>query len=128
MNTQSAGDEGIRIYCAGLRVDSFKQADDYHKELAFLIQRYDRDSKSNDRLQQEKPDGTMNIDDKYGLVEGKQTVTYAMEGRFIASAVQGFKPKTQFFRQVLYAYLLGNNDLHLRNFRVLQLMSQAIQG
>ena len=90
------------------------------KEYAFLIQRYDRNLKTKARIQQEQLDGAMKIDDKYGVQNGEQTVSYALIGRFISQVVPGVRSKITYFRQVIYAYLLGNNDLHLRNFSLLR--------
>lgn len=90
------------------------------QEYAFLIQRYDRNVKTQTRIQQEQLDGAMKIEDKYGVLNGEQTVSYAMVGRFISQVVPGVRTKITYFRQVIYAYLLGNNDLHLRNFSILR--------
>ena len=90
------------------------------QEYAFLIQRYDRNVKTKARIQQEQLDGAMKIEDKYGVQSGEQAVSYSMIGRFISQVVPGVRTKITYFRQVIYAYLLGNNDLHLRNFSILR--------
>jgi len=89
-------------------------------EYTFIIKRYDRDMKTKSRIQQEQLDGAMKIDNKYGSLNGEQTVSYSMVGQFISQVIPGVRTKITFFRQVIYAYLLGNNDLHLRNFSILR--------
>ncbi|WP_380179420.1 type II toxin-antitoxin system HipA family toxin [Kalamiella sp. sgz302252] len=92
----------------------FKQSD----ELAFIIKRYDRQNEK--RLHQEQLDGAMGIDDKYGHIAGKRSVSYERACCFLNDHVNnGLKHKRDLFLRIVYAYVLGNNDFHLRNFGIL---------
>ena len=91
-------------------------------EYAFLIKRYDRASKNETsfKIHQEQLDGAMNIADKYGKINNVSTVSYEQVGQFMISNVDSsLSFKKDFFLRIMYAYLLGNNDLHLRNFGIL---------
>lgn len=88
------------------------------QELAFIIARYDRDGES--RIHQEQIDGAMGIADKYGKDGKYQTVSYERVGGFITDKVDSsIAVKRDYFKRVVCAYLLGNNDFHLRNIGVL---------
>lgn len=90
-------------------------------EYAFVIRRFDRDDAGNP-LHQEQLDGAMGIYEKYGKTggDGKQYVSYQRLTRFLTENVNdNLAFKIDLFRRILYAYLLGNNDMHLRNFSLL---------
>ena len=75
-------------------------------EFAFVIKRFDRD-------------GAMNIRDKYGKIgaDNEQYVSYERIAQFILRHTENhLAQQREIFRRIIYAYLLGNNDLHLRNF------------
>lgn len=87
-------------------------------EYAFVIRRFDRDE-AGAPLHQEQLDAAMGIHEKYGKTgdDGKQYVSYQQIARFITKNVNdNLAFKIDLFRRILYAYLLGNNDMHLRNF------------
>ncbi len=87
-------------------------------EYAFAIRRFDRDE-TGSPLHQEQLDGAMGIYEKYGKTgdDGKQYVSYEQIARFLTQNVNdNLAFKIDIFRRILYAYLLGNNDMHLRNF------------
>ena len=91
------------------------------KNFAFVIKRYDR--AENLQIHQEQLDGAMGITEKYGKIkdDGEQYVSYERVVKFILNNVTQANlalQKTLFLR-VVYAYLLGNNDLHLRNFSLM---------
>jgi len=87
-------------------------------ELAFIIKRFDRDGGR--RLHQEQLDGAMGVEDKYGYVSGKREVSYEKACRFLnAHITGGLRYKRDLFLRIVYAYVLGNNDLHLRNFGII---------
>lgn len=87
-------------------------------ELAFIIKRYDRDNGL--KIHQEQLDGAMRIADKYGYAEGRQAVSYERAAKFLIAEVDSSLPaKYDIFDRVVCAYLLGNNDMHLRNIGVI---------
>lgn len=91
-------------------------------EYAFLIKRYDRDLINNKsvKIHQEQLDGAMNIADKYGKVNNVSLVSYEQACKFLIENIDSSLTfKKDLFLRVIYAYLLGNNDLHLRNFGIL---------
>lgn len=101
---------------------AFKKVDNADPtELAFIIKRFDRDMKTGEKIHQEQLDGAMAIDDKYGHRDGKQQISYESACRFLIEQVDSSLPfKRDLFLRVIYAYLLGNNDFHLRNFGILE--------
>ncbi|HHF2118272.1 TPA: type II toxin-antitoxin system HipA family toxin, partial [Haemophilus influenzae] len=89
-----------------------------HKEFAFVIKRFDRDEQQKP-MHQEQLDGAMNIRDKYGKIgaDNEQYVSYEQIAKFILQHTENhLAQQREIFRRIIYAYLLGNNDLHLRNF------------
>lgn len=87
-------------------------------EYAFVIRRFDRDLRGK-ALHQEQLDGAMAIGEKYGKTEGdgRQYVSYERIARFLSANVNdNLAFKIDLFRRITYAWLLGNNDMHLRNF------------
>lgn len=92
---------------------------DNEPEFAFVIKRYDRCENAEDPIHQEQLDGAMGIGEKFGKIEedGKQYVSYEQVALFLIQHVNdNIKFKIDLFRRIAYAYLLGNNDMHLRNF------------
>ena len=88
------------------------------KEFAFVIKRFDRDEQQTE-IHQEQLDGAMNIGEKYGKIgaDNEQYVSYERVAKFILQHTENHLAQQQeIFRRIIYAYLLGNNDLHLRNF------------
>lgn len=89
-------------------------------EFAFVIKRFDRDN--GNFIHQEQLDGAMNIAEKYGKIcsDNEQYVSYERVAKFIlAHTEDNLVQRQELFRRVVYAYLLGNNDLHLRNFSLI---------
>ena len=87
-------------------------------EFAFVIKRFDRDEQQK-AIHQEQLDGAMNIRDKYGKIgaDNEQYVSYERIAQFILRHTENhLAQQREIFRRIIYAYLLGNNDLHLRNF------------
>lgn len=87
-------------------------------EYAFIIKRFDRDQQGN-AIHQEQLDAAMNIGEKYGKVknDGEGYVSYEQLADFIIKNINdNILVKQDIFRRIIYAYLLGNNDMHLRNF------------
>lgn len=67
----------------------------------------------------EQLDGAMQIMDKYGKTgnDNEQYVSYETLARFLVAHVNdNIAFKIDLFRRIVYAWLLGNNDMHLRNF------------
>lgn len=99
----------------------FKSQPNEQKEFAFVIQRYDRIE--GQVLHQEQLDGAMNIADKYGKIraDNEQYVSYERVVKFILDNItnKNLAVQKDLFLRVVYAYLLGNNDLHLRNFSLI---------
>lgn len=88
-------------------------------ELAFVIRRFDRDIHTGAAIHQEQLDAAMNVGEKYGKTssDGKQNVSYQQLAEFLTQHVNSnLAFKIDLFRRIAYAYLLGNNDMHLRNF------------
>ncbi|OOF83258.1 kinase [Rodentibacter ratti] len=91
------------------------------KELAFVIKRFDRDENSKP-IHQEQLDGAMNIKEKYGKIksDNEQYISYERVAKFILQHTENnLALQRELFRRIVYAYLLANNDLHLRNFSLL---------
>lgn len=89
------------------------------RELAFVIRRFDRDIQTGAAIHQEQLDAAMNVGEKYGKTggDGKQYVSYQQLAEFLTQHVNSnLAFKIDLFRRIAYAYLLGNNDMHLRNF------------
>ncbi len=88
-------------------------------EYAFIIKRYDRITEQ-EKIHQEQLDGSMKVDDKYGKVNNVQTISYEQVCKFLIKHINtNLKFKQDLFLRIVYAYILGNNDLHLRNFGIL---------
>ncbi|OOF59811.1 type II toxin-antitoxin system HipA family toxin [Rodentibacter genomosp. 2] len=91
------------------------------KELAFVIKRFDRD-RNGKPIHQEQLDGAMNIKEKYGKIkpDNEQYISYERVAKFILQHTENnLALQRELFRRIVYAYLLANNDLHLRNFSLL---------
>lgn len=89
-------------------------------EFAFVIKRFDRENGK--PIHQEQLDGAMNITEKYGKIgsDNEQYVSYERVAKFILDHTEdNLVQRQELFRRVVYAYLLGNNDLHLRNFSLI---------
>lgn len=87
-------------------------------EYAFVIKRFDR-TDNGEFIHQEQLDGAMNITEKYGKIgnDDEQYISYERIAKFILEHTRSdLLQKIELFRRIIYAYLLGNNDLHLRNF------------
>ncbi|EFB73810.1 type II toxin-antitoxin system HipA family toxin [Providencia rustigianii] len=98
----------------------FQSSLDKPKEFAFIIQRYDRLGNDVQKLHQEQLDGAMGINDKYGNVDGTKSVSYEKAAKFIIENVDdSLASKRDLFLRIIYAYVLGNNDYHLRNISIL---------
>lgn len=98
----------------------FKQEDGKPEEFAFVIKRYDRIGSDAVRLHQEQLDGAMGINDKYGLSKGKKTVSYESAAKYLITNIDNsLKNKRDIFLRIVYAYVLGNNDYHLRNMGII---------
>jgi serine/threonine-protein kinase HipA len=97
-----------------------KEERDQQSELAFVIRRYDRGLTGDDRMHQEQLDGAMGISDKYGSIDDKKAVSYQRAARFLLDNLgNSLTNKRDIFLRIVYAYVLGNNDFHLRNFGIL---------
>lgn len=97
-----------------------KQAVKNSEEFAFVIKRFDRIDGV--PIHQEQLDGAMNIQEKYGKIgsDNGQYVSYEQLVKFILFYLEdNLALRQELFRRVVYAYLLGNNDLHLRNFSLI---------
>lgn len=99
----------------------FKTESPTEKQFAFVIKRYDR--QENLQIHQEQLDGEIDIREKYGKIKAsnKQYVSYERVMKFILGKVsrQSLALRKDLFLRVVYAYLLGNNDFHLRNFSLI---------
>jgi serine/threonine-protein kinase HipA len=83
-------------------------------ELAYITRRFDR-LPDGTKLQQEQMDAVMGITNKYD-----QNVSYERIGQFIRDIVAVPLPALMaYFEQVLIAYILGNDDFHIRNLGLL---------
>lgn len=99
----------------------FQQASDSENvEYAFLIKRFDRNEEEQSKVHQEQIDGAMGVEEKYGKVNGVQAISYQRVCQFLIDNIDSnLQFKRELFKRVMYSYLLGNNDFHLRNFGVL---------
>ncbi|HDL6961683.1 TPA: HipA domain-containing protein [Yersinia enterocolitica] len=98
----------------------FKHDDNHPDELAFVIKRYDRLGADIVRLHQEQLDGAMGLGDKYGNIDNKKTISYEKAAKFLNKMVSSsLKSKRDVFLRIVYAYVLGNNDFHLRNLGII---------
>ena len=88
-----------------------------HREFVYLVRRFDR-SADGQKIHQEQLDAAMGIKDKYGMEGGHPCVSYARAGQFIHQHL-GFVATQSYYQMVVLAYLLCNNDLHLRNFGII---------
>lgn len=98
----------------------FKKDHDGSKiEYAFIIKRYDRNEEDQSKVHQEQLDGAMGVNEKYGKINNIQAVSYETVCRFLIENIDtSLAFKRELFKRIIYAYLLGNNDLHLRNFGI----------
>lgn len=105
------------------KTDSLKD-----REYAFTIKRYDR--VNGEAIHQDQLDGAMNIAEKYGKIKGdnQQYISYEKVIKFILKSVtdKNLALQKDLFLRVIYAYLLGNNDLHLRNFSLIMSKNNII--
>lgn len=98
----------------------FKHDDSRPDELVFVIKRYDRLGADKVRLHQEQLDGAMGISDKYGNIDNKKSISYEKAAKFLNNSVSSsLKSKRDVFLRIVYAYVLGNNDFHLRNIGIM---------
>lgn len=96
-----------------------KEKDEDPVEYAFIIKRYDRVNEL-EKIHQEQLDGSMNIANKYGKIDDVSKVSYEQACKFLIKNIDSsLKFKQDLFLRITYAYVLGNNDLHLRNFGIL---------
>ena len=97
-----------------------RATDSDNVEYAFLIKRFDRNEEEQSKTHQEQLDGAMGIEEKYGKVNGVQTISYERVCQFLIENIDSnLQFKRELFKRIMYSYLLGNNDLHLRNFGIL---------
>ncbi|WP_150539057.1 type II toxin-antitoxin system HipA family toxin [Actinobacillus vicugnae] len=97
------------------------QSESEQAEYAFVVKRFDR-TDDNKPIHQEQLDGAMNITEKYGKTsnDNEQYVSYEQAVKFILQHTENnLAQQQELFRRIVYAYLLGNNDLHLRNFSLI---------
>lgn len=90
-------------------------------EYAFVIKRFDRNEEG-EAIHQEQLDAAMDVTEKYGKTadDGKQWISYEQAVKFLIQHVnKNIAFTVDLYRRIIYAYLLGNNDLHLRNFGLL---------
>ncbi len=106
----------------------FQQATDSDNlEYAFLIKRFDRNKEDQSKVHQEQLDGAMGIEEKYGKVNGVQTISYERVCQFLIENIDSnLQFKRELFKRIMYSYLLGNNDLHLRNFSIIMPTSMLL--
>ncbi|WP_372835867.1 type II toxin-antitoxin system HipA family toxin [Pontibacterium sp.] len=84
-------------------------------ERAYITRRFDRTLSG--KLHQEDP---CSLSDK--LKDDKYNSTYETAGRILAEATGGkVAVLDDYFKRVLLAYLIGNDDLHLKNISVMRL-------
>ncbi|MBF0785864.1 type II toxin-antitoxin system HipA family toxin [Muribacter muris] len=106
----------------------FKTQEPDKREYAFVIKRYDR--VNGEAVHQEQLDGAMGIAEKYGKIkaDGEQYISYERAVKFILDNVsdKDLTVKKDLFLRIVYAYLLGNNDLHLRNFSLIATQDHLI--
>lgn len=90
-------------------------------EYAYVIKRYDR--KGEEKIHQEQLDGAMNVPEKYGKIRANSHESYISYEQVVlfllAHLGKTLALQKELFRRIVYAYLLGNNDLHLRNFSII---------
>jgi len=99
---------------------AFRHDENRPDELAFVIKRYDRTESGKTRLHQEQLDGAMDLGDKYGRVDNNKTISYEKAAKFLNARVSNsLKSKRDLFLRIVYAYVLGNNDFHLRNIGII---------
>ncbi|TYG34703.1 type II toxin-antitoxin system HipA family toxin [Lonepinella koalarum] len=98
-----------------------REQQDEKPEFAFVIKRFDR-TEDGMPIHQEQLDGAMNIAEKYGKIgtDNEQYISYESAVKFILNHTENnLAQQQELFRRIVYAYLLGNNDLHLRNFSLI---------
>ncbi|QUG73893.1 type II toxin-antitoxin system HipA family toxin [Erwinia sp. E602] len=111
---------GFDVPPCGLLAFRSEQAGD-EEEYAFVIKRFDRTA-GGKGVHHEQLDAAMDIDEKYGKIadDGKSWISYEQIARFLVANVNdNLAFRIDLFRRIVYAYLLGNNDMHLRNFGLL---------
>lgn len=98
----------------------FKREENTPDELAFIIKRYDRFGLDANKIHQEQLDGAMGVDDKYGNIAGEKSVSYEKAAKFLNESMSNtLASKRDIFLRTVYAYVLGNNDYHLRNIGIM---------
>lgn len=111
---------GFNVLANGL-IAFKKENEEETAEYAYLIKRFDRDDFGNP-IHQEQLDGAMSIAEKYGKIgnDDEQYISYERIVKFILKHIENnLIIKQDLFRGIVYDYLLGNNDLHLRNFSLI---------
>lgn len=92
-------------------------------ELVYITKRYDRLANGG-KLHQEQMDAAMGVSDKYHV-----DTSYERIGRFIKETVTVPLPSLMaFYEQVLISYLIGNNDLHIRNLGLMSDKQGSVLG
>lgn len=90
-------------------------------EYAYAIKRYDRNGE--EKIHQEQLDGAMNVPEKYGKIRANSNESYISYEQVVLFLLEHLGKtvalQKELFRRIVYAYLLGNNDLHLRNFSII---------
>ena len=92
-------------------------------ELAYLCRRFDRDSKGNKLPQEDLLQAAGRpSEDKYRL-------SYEEAGRIIFHATNGKPaPVLEMIKRVMLAYVMGNDDLHLKNLSLCRASADAPYG
>lgn len=99
---------GSRLAVAKCGLCEFKSG-----ELVYITKRFDRTAEG--KIGQEQMDAAMGLPDKYD-----ENVSYERIGLFIGKKSQVPLPSLiAYFEQVIICYLIGNNDLHIRNIGLL---------
>lgn len=109
----------VGLYTPPFGLVLFKSEEGKENERVFIIKRYDR-AENSSKIHQEQLDGAMGIEDKYGNINGVQTVSYERVAKFLIENIdKSLAFKKHIFLMVVFAYVLGNNDLHLKNFGII---------
>ncbi len=86
---------------------------------AFIIKRFDR-GELEKPIHQEQLDAAMNATDKYGQIDDESEhsmISYERVYHFLSKHITDTSGLSyEFYKRIVCAYLLGNSDLHLRNF------------
>jgi serine/threonine-protein kinase HipA len=88
---------------------------------AFVIRRFDRNEQGVP-IHQEQLDAAMNATCKYGETDPDSShsmISYERVYQFLSKHLGNTEVlSTEFYKRIITAYLLGNCDLHLRNFAI----------